>query len=330
MIETPALYSLLSNVINQYKSISILVVYFVIIGSLCFRCLSVIFAQNKTPRKHASFYSTFLFACLAVSSLVTTWYFMILFLMQSYRDWMIEQHPDPALSSLSKLRGWLDETYLFEQAWAAIVKTEPRFWWAIQIFGFASIWSVFLGIEGSSPLLHPSSKIKTQEYIGPRNHIHSIWIFMILGQFVAISFAANLSFLLVLLARSRRSKKPLYTATKETRYGFGPHFAAIISFACAALTRFSHGDQRFIIVLLMPHVMAFAPMTSWLKPDYSVYYTVILLATSLFAYTTWQAMANGYTVSDFAVALYEYPAVSSAGWDVIWCWISFTAWILVN
>lgn len=76
--------------------------------------------------------------------------------------------------------------------------------------------------------------------------------------------------------------------------------------------------------------MAFAPMIPWLKPDNSVYYTTILLATSLFSHITWQAMANGWTVSDFVVALHEYPAMSSAGWDVIWCWISFTAWILIN
>lgn len=150
---------------------------------------------------------------------------------------------------------------------------------------------------------------------------------MVLGQLVAISFAANLSFVLVLLARGQQSK-PLFLHT-PTRSGFGPHLAVILSSACAALTRLVHGDNRFMIILLMPHLLAFAPMVPWLKPNHSVYYTAILLATSLFAHTSWQALVNGWTVSDFAVALYEYPAVSSAGWDVICCWISFTAWVVV-
>lgn len=158
MSEVPSL----SNVIDRYRSISIFVTYFVIIGSLLFRCASIILAHwrlaNKKRPKHDSLYSVFTFAGLAVLSLVTTWYFMISFLIQSYQDWAIIAHPDPALSALSKLRGWLNETYLFEQAWAAIIETEPRFWWTIQIFSFASIWSIFLGIEGSSHSLshHPS------------------------------------------------------------------------------------------------------------------------------------------------------------------------------
>ena len=155
-----------------------------------------------------------------------------------------------------------------------------------------------------------------------------MWAFMALGQLVAISVAANLSFILVLLARQQPEFS--HANTKMANRGFGSHVVAVVSFACAALTRWSHGDHRFLIILLVPHITAFLPLTAWLKPDTSTYYTVAFLATSLLAHTTWRAMASGHTIADFGVALYEYPAVSSAGWDVIMCWISFTAWALLN
>lgn len=166
MFEVLQIHPSFFDVIDSYKSISILAVYFVIIGLLLFRCVSIILAQWRlATKKRLNSFSLYTFAALAVCSLFATWYFMISFMVRSYQDWAIEQHHDPALSLLAKLRGWLDETYLFEQAWAAIIETEPRFWWTNQIFAFTSIWSVFLGIEGSSHLLsgHPSKMKKTHE-----------------------------------------------------------------------------------------------------------------------------------------------------------------------
>lgn len=152
---------------------------------------------------------------------------------------------------------------------------------------------------------------------------------MLLGQLVAISVAANLSFIAILGAR--RQSKPSHDPEETTWRRVGAHLIVIISSACAALTQYVHADKRFIVVLLIPHIAAFVPMTiPWLRPDVSVYHTVAFLTGTVFAHTTWRVLTNGWTVSDVLVALHEYPAVSSAGWDVIWCWISFTIWLLVN
>ena len=151
MFETLEFPPSLQATINRYRSISIFVLYFLIIAFLFLKCGLVLFTRwkprNQKLPQQRSLYRVSLFAGLAVLSLITTWYFMISFLMQSYQDWILER-PDLPSSCLSRLRGWLNETYLFEQAWAAIIETEARFWWTIQIFGFASLWSVFLGIEG--------------------------------------------------------------------------------------------------------------------------------------------------------------------------------------
>lgn len=164
---------------------------------------------------------------------------------------------------------------------------------------------------------------------GSRYRIAHFWVFMLLGQLVAISVAANLSFITILGAR--RQSKPSRDPEETTRRRVGAHLIIIISSACAALTQYVHADKRFIVVLLIPHIAAFVPMTiPWLKPDVSVYHTVAFLTGTVFAHATWRVLTNGWTVSDILVALHEYPAVSSAGWDVIWCWISFTIWLLIN
>ena len=136
----------------QLQSISIFAAYFSTILLLFYCCISIILGQHAAASKagpgSGSRRKIALFTTLAVLSLVATWYYMISFLLRSYRDWA-SVHPDlDDASLLSRMTAWLDETYLFQQAWAAIIETEPRFWWTTQIFGFASIWSVFLGVEG--------------------------------------------------------------------------------------------------------------------------------------------------------------------------------------
>lgn len=151
---------------------------------------------------------------------------------------------------------------------------------------------------------------------------------MLLGQLVAISVAANLSFMAILAAR--RPSQTSHESRKATAGGILLNIILVISSVCAGLTRQVHGDKRFIVVLLIPHVAAFLPMTPGLKPNSSAYHTVIFCTTVMFAHATWRTLANGWTFSDILTTLHEYPAMSSAGWDVICCWVSFITWPLVN
>ena len=139
------------SALAQFRSISIFTTYIIVIILLFVWCICIIIAQHgATDTVHSisrSWRKIATFTTLALLSFVATWYFMISFLIRSYHDWA-SVHLNPGADLLSRLIAWLDETYLFQQAWAAIIETEPRFWWTTQIFGFASIWSVFLGVEG--------------------------------------------------------------------------------------------------------------------------------------------------------------------------------------
>lgn len=144
---------------SQARSISVFVAYMLINVSLILRCLSTISSQYGAETKGASRPQRriALFTALAIFSLVMTWYHMISFLIRSYRDWALD-HPELHTDLLSRIGFWLNDTYLFQQAWAAVIETEPRFWWTVQIFGFASVWSVFLGVEGLFLLYQPLIK----------------------------------------------------------------------------------------------------------------------------------------------------------------------------
>ncbi|KAF6808835.1 hypothetical protein CSOJ01_07303 [Colletotrichum sojae] len=252
-----------------------------------------------------------LFSLLAALSLATTWYHMFRFFEWSYGQWAIA-HVAAADTDGLRLGEWLRDTSLFRQAWASTLETVPRAWWSLQIFGFCANWSVMLAVQSR------------------KRSISHAWVFILLGQVVAISFAANLSFLAVLcseLPDRKRAAAPS-ALSWHTVLLFGNLLWAM-SIPAAI------GRPGFMLLLLGPHLLAFAP----------------LLLDKIFPARTlgeptwfWKAASMAWVlavafkgVSDEKVAfevvlrtLYEHPAVSSVGWDVICCWISFGAWAVAG
>ena len=181
---------------------------------------------------------------------------------------------------------------------------------------------------------------------------------MLLGQIVAISFATNLYFLTLLLSPSL--KKSATGRTKEStskegkpalaprhRKWLGPWVIDGIStlMTCTSAELLSketywNGAPGFMPVLLLPHVaLMVVPTARAILParlfpadgnsTVDKIYSSLLLFNSYFvgrlALTTYNAYVAG-TLSDIFNALLEHPAVSSVGFDVIFCWISWLCW----
>ncbi|KAI4598257.1 hypothetical protein KJ359_003141 [Pestalotiopsis sp. 9143b] len=269
------------------------------------------------------------FSALAALSLATTWYHMFCFFQWSYREW---ETPRAAAGPLSVdrdglyLGDWLRDTTLFKQAWVSTLETPLRAWWSTQIFGFCAIWSVMLAAQAH------------------KRSIPHLWLFMLLGQIVAISFAANLSFLAFLVydqddtpPKDTRKKTPMPQSPQ--RSSWLPH--AWVAVLCAdMISALVIPDQinrpGFIYLLLAPHVLAFVPFllgavfaapgaAQRSAPQPPVVVRGIVMASLLCTAFT-RVFDGGGDLGQILDTLYEHPAVSSVGWDVVCCWVSFAAW----
>lgn len=170
---------------------------------------------------------------------------------------------------------------------------------------------------------------------------------MLLGQIVAISFATNLFLLTLLLS----PPAPAATSKPRRQSWIGPWLLNLFSiFATAypamqlADEHYWHHPTHFMPMLLAPHIAlmllpiarAIVP-TEYLIEDiqftYKVYNYMRALvlgnAGLMLAWTT--ATAYHYSgLVGIQSALLEHPAVSSVGFDVIFCWITWTCWYLTQ
>lgn len=98
-------------------------------------------------------------------------------------------------------------------------------------------------------------------------------------------------------------------------------------------------DQPYFMwCLLAPHVLAFGPLLlSWLMPEglshmerEPSFPTAFGGMVILLAVATSRVLSNEYSFAVVFEALYEHPAVSSVGWDVLCCWVSFATWKILK
>jgi hypothetical protein len=192
---------------------------------------------------------------------------------------------------------------------------------------------------------------------GVRRGVNYTWAFMLLGQIVAISFATNLYFLTIIL--SPQQQQPTVTRSKEStgdseiatrpwyRRWFGPwiiDFLTVTNTRTAALLlgKDEHQNEAswFMQLLLLPHIVlmvlpslrAILPATFFSPGDTKTVnkiYGFLWLTNSYFLgdllWTTYKAYQAG-TLGDIGGALLIHPAVSSVGFDVIFCWVSWICW----
>ncbi|KAF2204506.1 hypothetical protein GQ43DRAFT_364396 [Delitschia confertaspora ATCC 74209] len=298
-------------------------------------------SKSHTSSKPSSLH-IFLFSLLAAASLATTWYYMFQFFAYSYRDWIFAQQLSQQFflghehGSL-QLGWWLKDTQLFKEAWGTVVMGARRFWWSGQIFLFASYLGLIFEVKGA------------------RGGIPHTWAFMLLGQVVAISFATNL-FHLALLLKSitppaqleNHSRKNVPSSRGKILGPWLPNLLAFVGSASGLLLDepiFQNPDW-FMPLLLLPHLALMLPPLlhavlprSWEFADAGVPFAgrIYDLWWSSLCYGGLFKLAlmtfRGVTEVGFSgimAALHEHPAVSSVGWDVIFCWVSWGCWTLIH
>ncbi|KAF6807379.1 hypothetical protein CPLU01_15802 [Colletotrichum plurivorum] len=295
--------------------------YMVLAAALTTKAIAIIRAQRRARSTGRSAdgagpapsgrRAVVLFSLLAALSLATTWYHMFRFFEWSYGQWAIA-HVAGADADGLRLGEWLRDTSLFRQAWASTLETAPRAWWSLQIFGFCANWSVMLAVQSRN-----------------RNTPHA-WVFILLGQVVAISFAANLSFLAVLCSELPDRKR---TAAPSA---FSWHTVLLFgNLLWATSIPSAVGKPGFMLLLLGPHLLAFAPLLldrifpartlgepTWFWKAASMAWVLGVAFKGVFD--------ENVTFEIVLQTLYEHPTVSSVGWDVICCWISFGAWAVAG
>lgn len=198
---------------------------------------------------------------------------------------------------------------------------------------------------------------------GVRRGVTYTWAFMLLGQIVAVSFATNLFFLTLLLSpRQQHSESPtsarstLKTPAPEipdpasvsnNRKWLGPWLIdalavlqASLTVTCLAFDKYQNGASGALQILLLPHVaLLILPIARTMLPErflplgdaksvdkfYSYLWSWIFTAVGNLAWITYKAYTAG-GIHCIPKALFEHPAVSSVGFDTIFCWLSWICW----
>ncbi|GAA5996107.1 hypothetical protein JCM5350_008298 [Sporobolomyces pararoseus] len=171
-----------------------LIGYFAAIGGLLYLVLPQILRRKQTS-------SSLLFLSLSAVSLLATWSYMFLYFQWSFRQAASERG---ILPSDFSTREWLEDVSLFDEAWSYVCATASRFWWSEQLM----YWTT-----------GPLAMLMAVE--GRRRGVKYLWVYMLIGQIVAISFAQSLFFAALALApqvlpRAPVGNKPLGPPAGQT------------------------------------------------------------------------------------------------------------------
>ncbi|RHZ73463.1 hypothetical protein CDV55_107846 [Aspergillus turcosus] len=317
--------------LQEYRSLPILIFYLSLASLLAGHACFLVFKRYQSCKTNAQWQSKhskklLLFILLACASLASTWFYMFAFFAHSYRSWrgrctLAQLHELERASLPMKGELWLRDTQLFKQAWEAVSETPERHWWSGQIFLFTVVWSVFLGV------------------LGRRFNIPRVWTYMLLGQIVAISFAQSLFAATVVVSVSvpQDSRGTATLWVPPALLELGP---VLISLLGAAAVPWVAHTSYFMPVLLVPHLLLFVPgilapgmlprgwgerlpvavaarlytkIFKWLFAS-----LVVLVARSTYALAM---TGQGTLWRRLLAVMYEHPAVSSVGWDVVCCFL---------
>lgn len=170
---------------------------------------------------------------------------------------------------------------------------------------------------------------------------------MLLGQIVAISFATNLMFLTLILSPPAPAP-PSTSAIQRSRWlgpwllNLGATLATAIPAYLLADEHYWHHSTDFMPVLLTPHIaLLVLPFVRALVPARYVPDNDVAFNDKVYGYMwaltfgnaglmllrmTYMAVSYG-GFQGIQSALLEHPAVSSVGFDAIFCWITWICWV---
>lgn len=165
---------------------------------------------------------------------------------------------------------------------------------------------------------------------------------MLLGQLVAISVAANLFFLAVLLSPPAKKGRETTNAKMTPPILWISVLLSLVTIGISPYTT----ERTFLPNLLTMHTLIILPLlpfgyntaSRFSIPTRRLYLLTALIGGALRARSTLAAFisltpeyqsASGFLAAAWHT-LHSHPAQSSIGWDVIWTTISFLAWYAIS
>lgn len=182
---------------------------------------------------------------------------------------------------------------------------------------------------------------------GKRHRVKHVWAYMLLGQVVAISVAQCLFFAAMSVAASspasnRSVESPRTTASWTL-------IATVLStlFNVALSPRLLDMPGQFLVNLLIMHALLFLPLIPPLKSkasglSYSRLYLYVAFLCARVRWPTYVALVSFSNLKAAPLAtlaslyrqaystLFEHPAQSSIGYDVVCASVSFNVWMIVE
>ncbi|KAJ7707952.1 hypothetical protein B0H16DRAFT_1823524 [Mycena metata] len=222
--------------ILEVVAVNVFCSYFSIIAGLFSLIARSLSSQNWGGR-------VYVFIALAVASFVHTWFYMFKFMAANYDQ--SARATIPAGLAVERMSQWLLNTSLFEQAWAHVCFGKVNWWWSQQLCLFTvGAWTIFLSVEGR------------------HHHIKFIWVYMLLGQFVAISVVSNLVYFALVLAPRPPSPSSSH-GMSSLPAPVALWLPILLSLGTIATSPFT-SERSFLPNLLLMHTLIILPL---LVPD---------------------------------------------------------------
>ncbi|GAA6022399.1 hypothetical protein JCM11491_001578 [Sporobolomyces phaffii] len=275
-----------------------------------------------------------LFLALAAASLVATWTYMGLYFRRSFLDAARERGVAPAAF---ETREWLTDVSLFHEAWHYVCATAARYWWSEQLMYWTTgPLAILMSVEGR------------------RRGVKLLWVYMLLGQIVAVSFAQSLFFAALALVprvapRAPSGGRPLGPPAGQTWQLLA---AVVLGAIGTTLVPARVETGEFLPLLVAIHVVAVVPLVDSVLPDWRVrlppsrlYFNYAFIALRLRWATVAQLVDVAYVaqapvrrilpaVKSLFVAewqvLNSHPAQASISWDVVCATLSAVAFCVYD
>ncbi|KAI8643082.1 hypothetical protein BD408DRAFT_415554 [Parasitella parasitica] len=299
-------------------TVAILASYFALIFVLVWRVkreLQMVYYFNHP--------GVILFALLSLISLLSTWTYMFKFFAHSYQEWkQLARYEQPL--SLNSMSYWLKDVSLFDSAWRKVCVGAWQWLWSHQICTLTvSVWTPILAIEGT------------------RRRIPYIWTYMLLGQVVAISFAASLFFAVLLTFEPFSNRQPSSRLLKTLT------LSSVGGILTVVLCPFVADTDAFMGNLLAMHILLIFPLvytesSTPLSSKSASTYAAVLYALaaganlSIYANQWFTCLATlapfnqhtWYQIYDTAITtFFSHPAQSSVSYDIVCMQLISVAWM---
>ena len=310
-------------------------------STLVIHTIITIGTSNLSQRRH--FRDVKIFSALACISFVTLSYNMLNVLIESFSAWHEQQNVSGRLG-LADIWRWSIESTLFQDFGEAIMAPTFQQIWTFSALVATMSVCLFMSIEGiagrHNPIDHRQTADKT--VLGKRRHVPRLWAFFCLSQILPISFVQNLFYLALL-------------RLPQTEHRVGAPWNQTISMVVVysfSLLVARHSGLWLLSGIFIARITLVSPLLLCRllseNPDptdnTSLGGTIeagkmqeILLSSYPYVYLIWVGrVLSGSELTlreiydEVLRALFEHPAVSSLGRDLILCGLSFGIWTLTS